>query len=289
MKSNSFAVTAAAAFLLLGLGVAWYGLQQSRAAQGRLATLELRREALEAGLKQTEAKIAADKHEQGLLQAKARPAAAANPAAAAAAAGEPPLALLTSHPKLMAAFLAYFRASLGQRFGAFYQTSGMTPEQIAKFEDLMTKHQEDQMDLQATAQAQHLPATDPSIAALRKEQNEQFRSDQTALLGAAGLQQLQQYNRSQGAVAIAQGAASAALDSDPYTNTQVARLVQIVAAASPSFQQGGSIDPRSVDWDTALAQARTVLSPTQWAALQANVQMMRVSSLVQSYYAPAPK
>ncbi len=288
MRSKLFAGTAAIAFLALSLAVAWYGIHKGHEAHDRLTALAVRKQDLEAAIKQAEGKIGADMRAGARLQEAGR-APATKAAPAVWPAGEPQLAVILSHPQLIQAFMAYFRASLSQRFDIFYREAGMSPDQIAKFEDLMTKHQADQMDLAAAASSQGLDSADPASAALRQQQNGQFRADLTALLGDGTFSQLQQYNRAQGAMAIVQGAATLSLDSEPYSNAQAGQLMQVVANASPSYRQGGAVDPSSVDWDSVLNQAGSILSPAQTDALKALVGQMHLMVLVHNYYAQPKK
>jgi hypothetical protein len=283
MKSKSFACAAAAAFLALGLVVARYGARQERAAETERAALEEKRANLQAGIKQAQDRIIADNRARIQLQAAAK----AGPAASspASGAGDTPIGLITAHPKLMAAFLKFFRANLRQRFGVYYQMAGLSADQIAKFEDLATGHQEDQMDLAATAANQGLPETDPAIDALRKQQNDTFRADEVALLGEGGYQQLRQFNREQGAQAVATAVGQLALDSEPLSNAQAGQIMQIVSNASPSFQKGGSVDLQSIDWDAVTTQAGSVLSGSQLEALTAQVDALRLTVMTQKYFA----
>jgi hypothetical protein len=61
--------------------------------------------------------------------------------------------------------------------------------------------------------------------------------------------------------------ASAVYRSDPLASEQIDRVAQILASASTSFQQGRPVDRSSINWSIAFAEAQSVLSQGQLAAL----------------------
>jgi len=91
--------------------------------------------------------------------------------------------------------------------------------------------------------------------------NEQFELDEKELLGSAAYQHLEEYNREDGAVAGVRQAAWYTQPIEPYSADQVTQLTHIIANASTSYQQGGTVG--SIDWNQVLTNAATVLSPAQ--------------------------
>lgn len=289
MKTGSLTRLAAVVFLLFGLGVAEYGRHLNGEAKEELAAVGQSQTLLNAGLERAKEAGEAAGRERKRLQTPLQKPQPSQGKKLGATRATTITALLSSHPKLLDLHLRSFRASLTGRFGVFYQMAGLSPEQIIKFEDLAQRHEAETIDLAATAAAQGLDNSDPAIDAVRKEQSEQLRASQIALLGDAGYQQLQQFNRAQGALVLVNGASQLGAANDAYAYTQAGQLMQILANASPRFQQGGSFDPNSVDWNSVVAQAATVLSPKQLDTLKAQAQSMRlVTQLVPSYFAQQP-
>ncbi|HEX3731058.1 MAG TPA: hypothetical protein VHV47_14695 [Opitutaceae bacterium] len=280
MKARFALFLTLGAWLVVGLYLAWHGLQSARDARDQLAAAVQRRADLEAGLQQVQSHLAQDRQAAGQLRAKAR---AARPSPSVAAAAAPGLAMIVSHPQLYKAFLDYFRASLSLRFGPFYKMMGLSPDQIAKFEDLQAKAQSDQLDLMGAAFSAHQSLDDPSFRSSVRARNTQLAADESTLLGPQGLQQLQEYNRSQVAAAVTMQAANLALDSEPITNEQAAKVIQAVAAASPSYQKGGQINPQTVDWDAATSQAGAILSASQLEAFKSTVDMIHLGAMLGAY------
>jgi hypothetical protein len=283
MKPELLSRIVAFTFIILGLGFVGYGVFRHRAAIQDLAAFQENQAQLNSKIKQAKERIAADNRERGQLQAaikKSRPAAGASRHDAMTA-------LISSNPKLLDLYLKNFRANLNQSFGVFYWLTGLSSQQIARFEDLLLKNQEATIDLKAAAASQGLGDNDPAIAGISMQQHDQLQADEIALLGQASYQQLQQYNRAQGALALVNGTAYFALGaSDAFSYAQAAQLMQIMANASPSYEQGGSFDPKSADWDGVVAQAASFLSQTQLTALKTQAQAVTLGAqLLPSYFA----
>jgi hypothetical protein len=275
----------AAAFLVLALGFAWFSYRKAAAVGDELASLSQKQAVLNAGIQEDKGRIAsAQQDRQQLLASVKKLRLAPRNGGGAAAMSNPRTRLIATNPTLLDLYLKSFRGMLSMRYGPYYQQAGLSADQIAKFEDLLTRHEEDNMDLIATAVSQGLSASDPSIASVRRQQNRQFQADQTALLGDSDSQQLQQFNREQAALAQVKGAAYYALSTAPFTSAQVGQVTQILANSSPNFQLGGDAAPPSIDWDSAMSQAATVLSPAQLTALNAQAQLAKVGKLMNSYF-----
>jgi hypothetical protein len=285
MDRNTTACTLAGSFLALALGVVCFAFLKAHHASDELASLNQKRTVLNNGLKQAQERIAADASDRTRLEAAlGKVKGAEQKTKERAAKSNPTLARVAKNPKLLELYLKSYRANLGQGFGLFYRTMGLSADQIEQFESSLSKHEESRMDLLATAASQGLGDADPAIAELRKQQDDQLQADQTALLGDAGNHQLQDFNREQAAQGIVNGAAISSLDTEPYSGAQAAQLLQILANANTSFQQGKSFDAKTVDWDSAITQAAAILSPAQLNALNAQVQRARVVTLLDNFW-----
>jgi hypothetical protein len=191
---------------------------------------------------------------------------------------------LRSDPALRSEYLASERVNLDTRYGPLLGRLGLGPEQADKFKDLMAAHAQALLQIRLAA----LPggAAEPNATlSSRETADERLRTAQAELLGDAGYRQLQEYERLLPLRYEVDGlAGSLVLTDTPLGASQAEQLIQIIANASSSYQKGAaadtpmpgngeilmplmlahqSIDERNVDWDSVLAQARTVLSPDQ--------------------------
>jgi len=160
-------------------------------------------------------------------------------------------------------------AWLALRNAAMYRKLGFSPGQISQYENLAVDHFLRMQDIIATAQAENIPVKDPAIAALIKDENQQYRQEQTAALGAPVTQEIQQFQRTAGMRTIANSVAGDTYYSNtPLSANQADQVTQILANNSAAYQKGNSASFNDINMPTALAQAQGVLTDTQLAALK---------------------
>ena len=173
--------------------------------------------------------------------------------------------------------LTAYRARLANTFGSLYQSLGLTPAEIDAFEASLTSYVETLLDLRAVAASDGLDEAGPEIAALTKQANEELRGEQIALLGGAGYQQLQQFERVLPLQNFVLGLARfSGFPPEPLTEDQVQKLTAVLANASEGYQSGAPANPASVDWDAALAQAQGILTEAQFQRLKTAVSLTQV-------------
>ncbi len=209
-----------------------------------------------------------------------------------------PLSTLTADPKLQAEYFKARRANLPFLYGPLLAELGLSRDQTKQFEDLMMRREEMFFDTVATVPAaldprnwygggsafqrqnfllsavsDPLQATTPetrAAAALLQQNEAEFRQAASAIIGAEGLHQLQQYERmlpvrdtvdALGVTLVAVGA--------PLTVAQSQQLTQILAGTVPGFADGGRARPDRIDWGQAVSRAAEILSPQQLATMQA--------------------
>lgn len=189
---------------------------------------------------------------------------------------------LESDPKLMQLYLRDFRANLLDRFGPLMVQLTITPEQISKWEDLATAHEQENIDLRAAAAEQGLPADDPGIAAMRRQSNEQFREASIAIVGEGVLQQVQSYKAPPNGMVqfINQMAASAAQNGAPINFQQLGQIQSVFASNFTPNGAGGNLD-----WQKISDQASATLTGTQLQTVQAMVGIAQLSTQVKQYFA----
>lgn len=277
--------------LALAVGGTWQANRVKRERQQALAAEVQRGAALEAKIRGVGERMAAAERERDELQAAldglrvAQPAAPALSAAkknVTASAEKSPEELLAQNPKLQALLLAWDRARVATRYGPLFQALHLTPEQIAKFEDLVMNRAEQRLDLQSATQAQSGSDNDSAAAALARRTADEFQAAQIELLGADGYRRLHEYERSlqvRTLVVDKLGGELAATET-PLTSQQAEFLTQALADASNRYQKGGAASKDTIDWETVLAKAPGLLSAAQFEVFKATAVREQISRKV---------
>lgn len=203
--------------------------------------------------------------------------------------------VLEKSPELQARYLVAKRRDLGVAYGPFVAELGLPPDQAGRFLEIKLAAVEDTMDLNSTTRARNLPESDPAVQAMRRQSEEMMHAAERDLLGEAGYQRLLEFERMLPARDYVGGiAASLVLSGDPISPAQASQLTQILAEASATYRNGAqALGPlpnldesmrlrqparQPIDSVQALTQARSVLSPTQYAALEAD--LLRYGTIV---------
>jgi len=265
MKTKASVRVAAVAFAVVALGLAWFGLRETNTVNAKLAAMLRNQSLLNANIRQAEDRMAAVTQSGERVNPpppKPTPRQLNNLAKALSQ----EKALLASNPRLRDLKAKSLRAGVNQHFGLFYRMAGLSAEQIERFEALVSGYEQASFDTSARPMSAGPAGIDMAVFDLLEQHNEQFQSDEKELLGSAAYLQLQEYIREEGALAGVRQAAWYTQPIEPYSADQVTQLVHILANASTSYQQGGTV--RSIDWDQVLANAATVLSPAQMDGLQ---------------------
>jgi len=193
--------------------------------------------------------------------------------------------LMEANPALRRLFQQSFRANLGLRFRPFYNVAQLSPEEIDKFEALMTEAEQDKLDLPASAKTQGLGANDPALKKMWQQNDEKLQNTQKEILGEAGYQELQRYNRQEPLLYFNTMLAFLASEtSTPLTASQCEKLQKVLSDASPTYQNGGKADLSTIDIPLAMVQAKQVLSPNQYAALDADFSGVVLCKLMDQFY-----
>ena len=187
-------------------------------------------------------------------------------------------AVMASDSKLAALSLAVFRATLGQKYRQFYRALGLSPQQIGAFENLLTARQEETIDVNAVASADG-PDARPEIDEVRRQEDDDFRAAQIALLGEAGYHQLQEFNRALPVWNLVNVIETPPFPQDSLSPAQTQQLATILTGASGNFENGGVATLDSIDWNTALAQAQGFLSAEQMEGLKRLVNQLKLLQL----------
>jgi len=204
MKPKSLLIAASLTIVTFSSAVSWIKTRLAHEAESSLETFAQRRARSAKEIQTLEERLASIEKDRVNLQAdldeskkaKAPTATVLTPKNASPDARQVnPMEALLKDPKLQNYFFASQRASLAKNYGPFFQRLGLTPAQITKFEDILMEREEQKMDLQAVAESQGLRADSATLTTLRKQSEEKILTEQAALLGPAGVNQWQQYER----------------------------------------------------------------------------------------------
>ena len=199
------------------------------------------------------------------------------------------LATLLENPEFSKLWNSQQRAALDSRYSALFKALNLSPVDLDKFKSLLVEKQSAITDVLSAGREQGLdprnPADRAQIATLLQNAQAQVDATIQQTLGAAQYAQYQNYEQTlpQRNV-VTQLAQSLSYTSSPLQDSQTEQLVNILAANAPAQNQnaggpggffaimGGAGGPfgnrMSPITDTAVAQAQSILSDTQAAALQ---------------------
>jgi hypothetical protein len=294
MNKKALLATGAALIAVTGAGVAW---QAQRAAREHTAiTATARRE--QTTLATEEARLIREIKAAEQRQTELRGELEKQPAAPGAASSPAPTALVlrstpgsSDPPEAHVRAMESLKAGLPAQYGAFYRALGLTPDQIAKFENLLVEHDGRKRDIRAVESGIKInPATaesreaitidgrrvqlrvDPAIAALRREEDARLRHELIALLGATGYAQLQDFNHgAESRAFVSELVGNLVLMAAPLSLEQGQQLTRVLQESSFKVK----IEPETNDWTAIAARARPILSAAQFAEFEAQLTKVR--------------
>jgi hypothetical protein len=156
------------------------------------------------------------------------------------------------------------RAAFPTRYAPFLRSQPLSAPQLTALEDLLSRREEQRLDLAAVTRSHQLPASDPAIARLRAQADREFRQALSQLIGAQPAETLVEFERKLPAwELVGNFAGTAALEGQPITPDQAVELAEVIASASPSYQAGNDVSPADVNWPSVLTQTVAVLTPPQ--------------------------
>lgn len=284
-------VTGAIALLAIGTAVHEFAVardakaaavassEESAGLQRQLANERQRAVAAETRLQSVEERLAAVSSRATETVANGRPISGAKRGTAGGLVGAEstatdaktsPLNRLTGSPEYQQLALKVQRATFPLKYGPLYRSLNLSPQQITAFENLAVGQWQNYTDMIAAAHAQGVPATDPSLAALRQPVDSEFARNLVAVLGEDGAKQFFSYYRTVDARATVDTLAGNLYYTDtPLTLTQADQLTSIVAANTASLKINGVMAaPKETNWDAVMNQAQAVLAPAQLTTLQ---------------------
>ena len=274
VKTNLVLIVAGLA-LALGLGVAWRERDEAADAMRARIRVEQSAAAVRAEHQRHEQRLAlanrdVEARRLELAQLEPAPAAtaanAAEPTTDAATRADPFEQVMRSDPKLQALRIAMERARLATDYAAFFRERGLTPEQIARFQEITLAKIEACADIDATIQSLGLDEEDPRIARVRGVAFADFNAAQKTLLGPDGFRQMEEFQATISLRNTVRGFAAAALDAGiPVSIGQAEQLAAALVGTGRKSPGGGWTLP---NWNAVDALAPGFLTAEQLALLQ---------------------
>jgi hypothetical protein len=265
------------AVVIIGVvaGVAWRNFRLAWATESALSSIASQQAVVDTETRRLESQLATAEMDRLALQSKldalrksrTRVAAAPVPPARATSEHRSTIAeRLQKEPDTQRFYLAALKAEAAAKYGALFRALALSPTEIGKFQDILIKRDEQNMDLTAIKQSQGLSDQDATVMKLQKENEAEYQAAQQALLGETRYRQLQDYERTTYVREMVNGWAGGAVVEArlPFTAPQAEQLIQVLANTSSSYRNGGAVKPFEIDWDAADAQARSILSEAQF-------------------------
>ena len=180
--------------------------------------------------------------------------------------------VLSASPELLQLRTQWYRTSLGLKFGLIYRKLGLSPQQIAAVENVMTEQYQGNMEARSAAVAQGVSPSDTALVPLMKPIAAKTGKDLADILGADGSREFSAYIKAHtGRTAVVDPLAGNLYYTDaPLTLAQADRLTEIIAGNTGGLKQTGLVySPAETKWDAVLIQAQSVLTAAQFATFRA--------------------
>jgi len=267
------------------LGFALREVQMTRAATAQLASALGRQGDLQAELRKTEKLLAeASRHRSDLNNRLAMLQAAKKDISSyegerriLAELGKPWREIvLCKDPRLQAMYLQSERTAIPERYAAFVSALGLSPDQAGKLEAAIMADTERNLDIKASAQTQSLDSSNPGVAALLNQSDDELKTALTDLLGADGYSQLQDYQRTLPTREFVNTlAGELAFTDSPLDGQQANLLVGMLSSANSSYQNGGiAVSPRLQDYNSLMATQSLAQAPVAWDSIKSQAQVL---------------
>ena len=256
---------AAIALVVVAVGItSWLGLAHYRIFKAGVALSE-RRNALERELLEIEAELADASRKPAAKPAEAPVTLKTAPVAAPAATVRPygVDAALRDDPAVQVLYLKSEPWKIRGQYEELFLRLKLSPEQIAAFTRNLLRRREQQMDLNAVADGRD-PLDRKAVATLREQAENEYLDAQRAVLGDAGLKELQTYDRmAQPREIVANLAGVLATMDLPLSPQQGSELAALMGNTVDLSRSRSRIDLSYADWPAIDLAAAAILSAPQ--------------------------
>jgi len=275
MSAKKFFMVGAVVIIGVAAGVGWRNVRLAWATESALSSIASQQAVVDTEMRRLEGQLAAAEKDRLALQSKLEalqkskadvPVAPLPPVRATNELRPTIAERLQKEPDTQRYYLAALKAEATAKYGALFRALALSPTEIGKFQDILIKRDEQNMDLTAIRQSQGFSDQDATVIKLQKENEAEYQAAQQALLGETRYRQLQDYERTTYVREMVNGWAGGAVVEArmPFTTPQAEQLIQVLANTSSSYRNGGAVKPFEIDWDAADAQARSILSEAQF-------------------------
>jgi len=186
--------------------------------------------------------------------------------------GERQLNLAATDPEYQKLSLELNRLGYGASYARFYKDHGLTPEQIARFEELLVARMQASYDLIAAAQTQGIKRNDPAFRKLDNPAQAELAAKFKELLGEEGYADFRKYSTAALWNNVTRDLTTALFYSaEPLALSQADKFTEVVKRNTSRTQATSR-----VDWNTVYAQVGNVLTPLQLATLKSQRETERL-------------
>lgn len=292
IMNTTKAVSAAAVVLLCGaIAVSVHENREAREARAALLVSEQRRATLHRRLIKAVAGVRSTNNLSGSY-AHTTPVGPAEPArddispagsspalktagrrAAVSPLAQNPFDLAASNGEYRELFLAQQRAGYAKSYGPLYEHLRLTPDQIARFEELVLDQIRFLLDATAAAQAHGGSVTDPALVGVDAHEARKVDEQLVQLFGHEKFAEYVRWQKNGTNREHADELASKLYYTDtPLRREQAEKLTEVIAAHTTRGETHGLIGTGGkVDWPAVIAAAPAILSEPQLAKLRTSV------------------
>jgi hypothetical protein len=169
---------------------------------------------------------------------------------------------LARHPEARELWEEMARAELSNQLLAHYRVVSLTPEQRGQLEAILVQSMRNSKTFNSPAGRITLSRPNPQTEA-------EMAMQARRAIGDEAYERLMTTGRKlSGGLELATQLASAVYRTDPLTDTQTERMLQIFAAAKSGTTSESATERQKREWDTIGAEASSVLTAAQIAALE---------------------
>jgi len=154
-------------------------------------------------------------------------------------------------------------------YAPLFKKLALTEAQVNEFKALLTANLVREGDLREIARSQGIRPVDPDVQALETEAGKELANQIRTTFGDSTYQAFQYFNETGPMRELASHLTTAlAPTTTPLSADQAEQLVEILANNSRTQEGRVTGNPQALNFDAAIAQAQTVLSPPQLVALR---------------------
>ncbi|MBE2214312.1 MAG: sigma-70 family RNA polymerase sigma factor [Opitutaceae bacterium] len=154
------------------------------------------------------------------------------------------------------------RAVFPFQYGQLCRQLGLSPQQVAAFEQALADRSTDMNDVMAAARSQGLSTTDPAVIEMVGSAQTRREATLKSILGTEGYGAFQSYRAIGGVTELNEFLVEAQLQGIPMSSEQVDLLLQQKAAHRSRVKTATS-SVRAYDWEAITRDLGSVLSPEQ--------------------------